>query len=93
MLDRCNNPRSASYKDYGGRGISVHKRWQRSRTGFRNFCEDMGDRPEGMSLDRINVNGNYWPSNCRWATAATQALNKRYVIYDFSMIEEDFDWK
>lgn len=71
MKDRCLNPRSISYNNYGGRGIAVCERW----LSFKNFYEDMGDRPEGMSIDRIDADGNYEPSNCRWSDAATQSAN------------------
>jgi hypothetical protein len=73
MKQRCSNPKNKRYIDYAGRGIMVCERWQI----FTNFLEDMGERPEGMTLDRINVNGNYEPSNCRWADVQTQAQNKR----------------
>lgn len=73
MLARCTNPRSTKWKDYGGRGIVVCERWWT----FENFATDMGDPPPGRSLDRINVNGNYEPSNCRWATASEQSANRR----------------
>lgn len=73
MKARCQNPASISYPNYGARGITVCDRWQ----SFENFYADMGDRPRGMSLDRIDVNGNYEPANCQWATPAQQAANQR----------------
>jgi hypothetical protein len=73
MKSRCKNPKATGYKYYGGRGISVCDRW----LNFENFLDDMGKRPEGKSIDRIDVNGNYEPSNCRWADAQLQNKNKR----------------
>lgn len=73
MNQRCNNPKSTSYADYGVRGIAICERWQ----SFELFLEDMGDRPFGKSLDRKDTNGNYEPSNCKWSTAKEQANNRR----------------
>lgn len=75
MRARCYNPHNASFKYYGGAGITVCDRWKNS---FENFLADMGERPEGTTIDRIDAGGNYEPSNCRWADAKTQALNKNW---------------
>jgi hypothetical protein len=76
MIQRCTNQKNKSWDDYGGRGISVCDRWLHD---FAAFAADMGERPSGMTLDRINNDGNYEPSNCRWATGATQRRNARFV--------------
>ena len=77
MLYRSTNENSPDYEDYGGRGITVCDRWLDPVEGYDNFVTDMGPRPEGFSLDRIDFDGNYEPSNCRWADAVTQQRNKR----------------
>lgn len=77
MLDRCYNQKSSGYKNYGGRGITVCDRWRES---FENFLFDMGRRPDGCSIDRADVNGNYEPGNCTWATPYQQARNTTRTI-------------
>lgn len=73
MLNRCKNPNVPCYPNYGGRGIKVCERWK----SFENFLADMGEPGPEMSIDRIDVNGDYEPLNCRWATAIVQQSNTR----------------
>lgn len=86
MKERCRNKNFRQWKNYGGRGISVCSRWlEPNSDGFRNFVADMGDRPNGYQLDRINNDGNYEPSNCRWASRSQQQRNQtvtRFVFID-----------
>lgn len=77
MKRRCDYPKHINYHNYGGRGIIVCERWLDKDHGFNNFKEDMGERPEGMTLDRIDPDGNYEPSNCRWAPIDVQNSNMR----------------
>jgi hypothetical protein len=74
MIQRCTNPKNRDYKNYGGRGITVCKEWLAS---FEQFYKDMGSRPIGTTLDRIDSDWNYEPNKCRWSTPKVQANNRR----------------
>ena len=77
MKARCNNPKASGYKNYGGRGIKVSPRWDK----FANFIADMGECPEGMTIERNDVNADYSPENCRWIPALEQNHNKRTTLW------------
>lgn len=77
IIQRCENPNHTHYSDYGARGIQLCPKW---RSDFEAFAADMGERPAGHSIDRINPDGPYAPDNCRWATAKTQLNNRRDTI-------------
>jgi hypothetical protein len=80
MRKRCYYEGQHNYPAYGGRGITVCDRWNDPKTGFESFVMDMGNRPEGMTLDRIDPDGNYEPDNCRWATDEIQRQNRRVKV-------------
>lgn len=83
MRDRCRNPKNSAYRNYGAKGVKVCDRWcNESTDSFWNFIEDMGRRPKGYSLDRIDPNGDYCPENCRWVDRHTQNTNYRNIQSD-----------
>jgi hypothetical protein len=82
MVERCRVKSRNEYYLCGGRGIRVCERWKLPNgEGFRNFLADMGPRPAGKTLDRINPQGHYEPGNCRWATAKVQSQNRGCIIW------------
>lgn len=88
MLQRCLNEKNGRYADYGGRGITVYIEWQK----FENFLADMGVKPEGLTLDRIDNDKGYTPSNCRWVTYQQNNLNKRKYKNNISGVK-GISWK
>lgn len=77
MMTRCYNKKAGDYPYYGGRGIAVCQRWQ---DGVEDFIKDMGKKPEGLTLERIDVNGDYEPGNCTWVSHRQQMLNRRWPL-------------
>ena len=90
MKKRCYYVDGEHYPHYGGRGIVVCDRWLEPENGYKNFLEDMGLRPKGMTLDRINVDGNYEPGNCRWANNSIQVINQRRFSHFKQYTDEEW---
>ncbi len=87
MIARCIYPSQVHYDDYGGRGITICERWlhgAEGMSGYECFVEDMGEKPAGLTIDRVNNDGNYEPGNCRWATRSEQMMNTRATKYTLS---------
>lgn len=80
MVGRCERPKNKDYSHYGAKGIHVCKRWL-GHNGYGNFCTDIGPRPKGGSIDRIDGSKGYCPENCRWATPKQQVLNRKSTIW------------
>jgi hypothetical protein len=80
VIQRCTNPKSESFPSYGGKGVSVCDRW----LDFNTFVADMGERPDGCTIDRIDGSGNYQPDNCRWATPTIQRINQSIRVNNTS---------
>lgn len=85
MLRRCYRVKDKAYPNYGGRGITMCDRW---RSSFEAFLADMGERPPETTIDRIDVNGNYEPGNCRWADVITQVHNRRATKMSYDLADE-----